>query len=1224
MTKIHPNTERRTYPRVLVDLRGKIRINGNDSLPCRIRDLCRNGLRFECPELNYEPTRPSDEPVLIRFELPHGGVQGRVQVVQGADGAFGARFLGLSTASITLLMDYLQARAPTTTGPVAGDNAQTAQRVLQRMTPQCLDDLIGSLLEGMQEALWTSSERASNDLERSALTGDIVLLEHAVRQHRFQDEVRQALLVSIVLHLEGNGQTGDTPQKSAPPDLELVDPEGFDLWLAVSALTGRLERRLDDSLRPLRALSTAVFGAGTVLSIEPQGITQALRQALVTTGMEIQGQLLCLRAAGEQLPRHLAACYQALLDAWADEGLTPQPMPATRARGSTPPRRLPGVSPATSSPRQPAGSPLSNGDTRPKGSQPGSALSAQDLSELLLGAVSTATPGAALGARIQALLPVDATGTPTALPPRLDERVEITDRLLTHVLKDPMLSNGTKDLVQRLSLRFLAAAVNEPEFFTTADHPLVNLIDQLEHLSMFLPRDVTQRTPAQRALEQLIQQILTTDTRNSQALRDLSDRLVGLQQRLGGELQRSAERVAAGNEGRERVREARRQVRVRLNETFAGRSMHPAVADLVQCAWRTLLQLIWVREGGDGATWQRYWQVLLDLHRACSGVDQGITTTKTAALLELVQEGLGFIGFDPYQRTLLDQQIEAALREAGSGVQSTVEQTVFEALPPDADERREESTPEGVDALEWAHALAKVNGLPMGAILRLREGDTEFSLRLVWRSGDGGELVFIDPSSLESKALERGALTRAFQRSDAQILPPSEQSLTGRAMDATLREMQERLQYHETHDSLTHLRNRRQLIGVLTQLLTMKPDDFTNQVLGFLELNRFDALTSACGYSAGECLLVAVARLLQNLLEQATCLAYLGGNRFAFLLPAADAAAAEQIGQSICTNLTAMPFYWDETAYQMPGSIGLVLVTAAAENPEALLSAADIACRTAQRDDAGQVVLFQEGNADIARHQARMRGWIQVEAVVKGERLRLRGQRIAVTTAPTEISHHYEVLLSVYDEQGAPLPLDAFISAAEAFNLMADMDQLVLNKALDWVHTHPTQARALGGIAINLSGQSMGDLGLVDHIRDALQRLAIPPELISFEVTETATIANLDQAAAIIKGIKALGCCFALDDFGSGLSSYSYLKRLPMDYIKIDGSFVKEIVHSPHDHAIVKSINEIAHFMGKKTIAEYVENLEILQQLREIGVDYVQGYAVEKPCFLDEIGDGPL
>ena len=532
MSRIPPESDRRAYPRISVDLPGDIRVGGRAPVTCRIRDLCQKGVRFEYPALGYDSLRQPDELVLIRFELPRKGgwtvIQTRVQVVHGARGAFGARFLHLDKGDALVLADYLKVKPPGLSGMESAGDARMAQEIAQRVILQCLEDFVQPSLDAMQETLWTSSERAGSDAERSDLTGDIVLLERASRQRRFQEQIRKELLDPIVR--AGSNAAGALFETS-PEDLELVDQEGFDLWLASSVLAERLEQELAEALRPLRALGTTLFGSKSALSVEPQGLSRALRQALAMAGLGVQGQRLCLQSAGKQLPRFLETCYRRLTEAWEQAGLKAQPesLPtATPYSAPTPPppANEAGESPIPHPPASPAPtrtpppdressewlqdlnacyqeligawekaeprvhpphpsiapppayqtqeSPSPGVAAKPRTSHvvPSLArptLSPNRLSELLLAAASTSTTAAApVGAVrnwLRRLLPKDARGTPVQLPPVLDERVEVTDRLLTRMLGDTQLSPRIKELIQRLSLRFLAGAVSEPGFF---------------------------------------------------------------------------------------------------------------------------------------------------------------------------------------------------------------------------------------------------------------------------------------------------------------------------------------------------------------------------------------------------------------------------------------------------------------------------------------------------------------------------------------------------------------------------------------------------------------------------------------------------------------------------------------------------------------------------------------------------------------------------------------
>ncbi len=246
--------------------------------------------------------------------------------------------------------------------------------------------------------------------------------------------------------------------------------------------------------------------------------------------------------------------------------------------------------------------------------------------------------------------------------------------------------------------------------------------------------------------------------------------------------------------------------------------------------------------------------------------------------------------------------------------------------------------------------------------------------------------------------------------------------------------------------------------------------------------------------------------------------------------------------------------------------------------------------------------------------------WVsEIDRALDENRLVLNCQRIAPIGSDPDTEAHYEILLTMLDDRGEMIAPTDFIFAAESYNRMAAVDQWVIEHALAWMSKNRATLDRIGGISINISGHSINDEGFADFVLRQFSTSRVPTGKVCFEITETAAIANLDNAVNFINKMKLIGCKFSLDDFGTGLSSYSYLRNLPVDFIKIDGVFVKDLSDNPGDYAVVKSINEIGHFMGKKTIAEFVENDEILEQLREIGVDYAQGYGIERPCLLEQL-----
>ncbi len=1123
--------------------------------------------------------------------------EARTVRLMGSD--LGVRFVRSSEPDMQRLKAFLQRQtviqAKVPTPPIAplSLSRDGARRILQQISQRHLSDIVEYLQEVMLNRLWKTSEQAASDTERSRITGDIALLGLAIRDGRYQTLMRRGLFDPIVSlgTVEPNQQRMDELS-----DLELVEQNRFDVWLAVSAMTNRLEQQLNPSLDKLQAQARELFGRDVQLPVEPQGIAYALETTLSQIGLQAASQSLCLQVAREELAHRLGEFYQELTQAWEAAGLSVTP----------------------NNPKGSISEPVSPKPNAPSTETPSVSQTTPDLTDVLLAANNHYEPGSGtsdLKQQVAQILHTMDGSQSGVLPARqMNERIDVTDRMLSNMLNDPWVPANIKDLIKHLSMQLMAQSVHEPTFFRDASHPLMGLIDQLEHLSMLAPESTE--------LNGLVQQAMDTDARDLDHLSTIMGQLDALAKRHAGAYQRNAERLVARHEGKERLHEAREQVRNRLNRSFAGHSMHRAVLELIEQAWRALLELVHLRKGGKSALWRSYWQVLLSVHRLSGGHQTGNTELpKKGDTLDQIRDGLSYIGFDPFRRGKLLDGLQKALDSSRADNQHPDDFTIFTEIPAKNGGDKQTPPPDGMPASDWEQALTQVDSMSIGSVLRFGRDGQEQIRHLVWRNDSDGELVLVDPKNLDARPMSREKLARDILKDRVKIQPPQEQSATERATTATLEEMQARISYHETHDSLTGLSNRRHLVGLLTSLLMQEPASFDQSMLGIMDIDHFDALTGRCGYQAGERMLVAMAKLLENTLENASCIAYLGGSRFAFIQPLMDAGSIRVHGENLRAAIANLPFVWDGKPYPVVGSLGLIMVTVECDNPETLLSAADSACSAARRAGGDRTVVFHEEDEIIALQRQAVDGWLKAEEVVRSRRMRLRGQRIADTDPGRDNNHHYEILLSVFDDQEASMPLEEFIGAAEAFNLMADMDRLVMEHAFQWMHEQPRAAARLGGIAINLSGQSLCDEGLVERVRGYLNNLKLDPQLISFEVTETAAIANLDQAVAIIEGIRALGCRFALDDFGTGLSSYSYLKRMPVDYLKIDGSFIKDMLKTPDDTAIVKSINEIAHFMGKETIAEYVENAEIRKRLQDIGVDYVQGYAVEKPLYLDEIKD---
>ncbi|MBU0499158.1 MAG: EAL domain-containing protein [Gammaproteobacteria bacterium] len=441
---------------------------------------------------------------------------------------------------------------------------------------------------------------------------------------------------------------------------------------------------------------------------------------------------------------------------------------------------------------------------------------------------------------------------------------------------------------------------------------------------------------------------------------------------------------------------------------------------------------------------------------------------------------------------------------------------------------------------------------------------------------------------------------------------------------SNLRAKARELDYLARHDSLTGLINRVEFSHRLGHALAEARSDGARHVLCYLDLDWFKEVNDSCGHAAGDELLRQLSREMQGCVRQGDVLARLGGDEFGLLLQCCDLEHAKRVVEQLIQGVGKFRFRWQRRHFRVGVSIGVVEISPNSCDVPTLLSAADTACYLAKDAGRNRMHLVLADNARSARHCGEMRWVARITEALEDDRLLLRYQPIIpaqVTGAP---EHFFELLVSLKERDGTLIPPGAFIPAAERFGLMPRIDRWVVDRAFQFLGRNP--GMVAGGIVcwINLSGQTLADAGFDDFVAEQLQAQGLSPRAIVFEVTESAAIANLQQTLRLIGRLKALGCRFALDDFGSGMSSFAYLKNLPVDFLKIDGGFVRDMADDPVDHAMVDAINKVGQVMNIKTVAEFVENESVLAQLRALKVDYVQGHYISWPHPLDELDAAPF
>jgi len=811
------------------------------------------------------------------------------------------------------------------------------------------------------------------------------------------------------------------------------------------------------------------------------------------------------------------------------------------------------------------------------------------------------------------------------LAPESLERLEVVEGLVDSIEDDAMLSPSAKNWISQLELTLGKVAAKRFDFLSERNpHRSLEVINQLATLGG------SESTAVNRKVEEIISDINENYDSDPAVFESALEQLKPLIDRQSRAFTGNVQRIVKASEGQQTLVSAQRAVVDEMDQRLSGRAVPEVLMKLLIPGWRNLLVNTHLRQGQDSTDWKNHVRVLDQLMLQLDGdVDPGEPDyIPPEELLEQIDSGLDSILFEPGQRIALVNSLKQMLttKEGTAALpmvdiaEKSIAETLGFADVTEEEEKRREIKEEKEKDVDWQRFYDRVQRLHVGEWVEFVQSGAKPRIAIVaWVSEDNTKMVFVNRRGVKTHELTAEELATMLLEQTAKILEESDIPLTDRASHRMLQNMHNKLTHQATHDELTGLVNRKEFERELTRVLGLSKRYKIHNVVAFMDLDQFKVINNTGGHDAGDKLLVDLSQELANTASDTTILSRLGGDEFGVLLEDCGKDEGMDTIKKICDSIKAFRFEWEKEVFSLTTSCGVVFVDAETDNVTSILKGADSACYVAKEAGRDRIQVYETNDSEMAHRKGIMEFVSRIDKSLENNRFELNCQMISPIDRNGGEQEHYEILLTVLDENDKPLPPQDFIIAAETYNRMGAIDRWVIKNSFEFIATNILRLDHLGAFSINISGNSLTEGDFMEYVLEQFNETRLPTSKICFEITETSAIGNLDEAIEFMEKMKVIGVKFSLDDFGTGLSSYSYLRNLPVDYLKIDGIFVKDIKTSPSDYAVVKSINEIGHFMGKKTIAEFVEDDEILEILREIGVDFAQGYGIGRKMPITEL-----
>ncbi len=851
---------------------------------------------------------------------------------------------------------------------------------------------------------------------------------------------------------------------------------------------------------------------------------------------------------------------------------------------------------------------------RQPGERDGAGLSETGLRELLIAldslpSVGTTEPGMpSLADQVTARI-AGVGRDVRRLSPAYRQVLDTTSDLFNRAHADFVPSSDVDLLVKRLERPLLKLALQDPSFPASPEHPARQVINLIEQYTVAADdKGMFYDAKLQRFLSLLVDRVCSEADADSSIYERVRDSLEKVLRPILQVRRTRVARLQEACEGRERIRSARARVTAALEQRLAGREVPGIMLRLLDAGWRQYLVLLEMRHGEGSEAWDAALATFdrLSTRLGPAPANAPHCAEASQALLGEIERALAAVNVDAGLLAAFMDELGACL----TGVACPPEEPVM--VPPG---RLAAISGEG-DEAPAPHPMAD----------RLRVGDwwefgsegSPLPMQLIWISEPPANCTFANRSATSKTDFSLAELSRQMGRGLARPGRDLDLPLLERSEQALFDDTYQRVVRQAMHDPVTGLLNRKGFMQHLSRLALPNQLDKAHAV-GIIEFDQFRMIVNTCGVDAAEYLARSLAGAVREHIGPDAVLAAFRDDTLALLLPNCSRVEGCTAVDRLLERVKDFPFQHGEHSYSIGFNIGMTEFALDRFSAAEAIRRADSACITAKAQGRNRMQVYEQASPQLLSQESLMEWAGRIDAFLKGSGLHLRCQQVRPIGADTTRLPYYEVLLGIEGTDGVEILPAHFIPAVERLQRAHEVDIWVMRNVFEWIVANPSEFASVGGFAINLSATSLSNPEVMRYLQSVLPVSDFPTDKIIFEITESAAIESYGAAQDFIREIRRYGCRFSLDDFGSGFTSYSHLKNLRTDALKIDGSFVKDMLKNPGDYAMVKSMNDIGHSLGLLTVAEYVESPMILEALREIGVDYAQGYAVHKPCRIDEI-----